>query len=212
MSSMIDAIETQFAEAGRTPKGRQALRAIFRATRDVMTEVGLPAASLDLIAQRANLTQAAVRHYFPTRDDLLMRFFLAGSEWLTRQLSRMVEAEHRSPGERLEKCLDWHLEFMEQVDTANWLEMSAFALRRKAERRVRTQWYRWLAGQYAVMIGEIQPSLGSAERKRRAHVILTLVLGAWLTHGRGSAFDSATNPSLRRQQLVAAAMGIATQH
>lgn len=209
---MIDAIETQFAAAGRTTKGRQALRAIFRATRDLMMEVGLPAASLDLIAQRANLTQAAVRHYFPTRDDLLMHFFLAGSAWLTGQLTRMVEAEHLSPGERLEKCLDWHLEFMEQVDTANWLEMSAFALRRKAERRVRMRWYRWLTGQYAAMIGELQPSLGRAERQRRAHVVLTLTLGAWITHGRGSAFDSSTKPSLRRQQLVAAAMGIATQH
>ena len=56
----------------------------------------------------------------------------------------------------------------------------------------------------------MQPALSRGESGRRAYVILTIVLGAWITHGRGSAIEENSNAVVQRQVLVDAAMEIAT--
>ena len=71
--------------------------------------------------------------------------------------------------------------------------------------------YRWLVGQYAALISQMQPALSPSERQRKAYAILTLVLGAWITHGRGSAVDRKVSVQDRRQLLIDTAMDIATQ-
>jgi AcrR family transcriptional regulator len=208
---MFDLIEARFAAAGQTPKGRKALREIFRATRHVVGQNGLYEASLDAIADRAGLTQAALRHYFRTRDDLLTAFFIAATEWLRSQLDELLALHQATPHEALERCVAWHLEYMESVDTAIWLESSAYWLRKTSPRRVRDDFYSWLTGQYAALIGRIRPELGSRECQRRAYSMLTLVLGAWITHGRGSATGSDSAIRSRRQLLIDAALDIALQ-
>ena len=61
----------------KTPKGAARLQAIMDATLEIIVADGLGAASQDAIAQRAQVTQSAVRHYFPTKESLLKAFFLA---------------------------------------------------------------------------------------------------------------------------------------
>jgi AcrR family transcriptional regulator len=206
---MFEAIENHFAATGRTPKGQRTLRAIFRATRTAVTRHGIQELSLDGIASDAGLTQAALRYYFPTRDDLLTAFFVRATEWFQHRLAALLEDHAQSPRARLEACLTWHLEYMEEVDTIVWLEASAYWLRRDAGRRVRDEWYRWLVAQYAALIAEMQPSLRESERRRRAYAVLTLVLGAWVTHGRGSAVAPDIQGEARRHLLVDAALDIA---
>lgn len=207
---ILDNIEERFAAAARTPKGRKALRAVFRATRQAVAEIGLDSASLDAIAGRAGLTQAALRHYFPTRDELLTRFFATATGWLQEQIAETLEGKGVPARQQLERCVAWHIEFMESVDTVHWLEASSYWLRKRPHRRVRDDWYRWLLQRYAQLIGQIQPRLGKPECQRRAYLVLTLVLGAWVTHGRGSALGRAGQVSERRQLLINAAMSIAT--
>lgn len=208
---MLQQIQARFAASGQTPKGRRALEAIFRGTLSVVTELGLSAASLEAIADQAGLSQAALRHYFPTRDDLLTAFFLAATGWLESEVRSLAGQNGVSPRDQLEQCVNWHLQYMEQVDTAFWLESSAYWLRNPEGRRARDRFYRWLAGQYARLIGQIQPTLNPRECQRRAVALLTLVVGAWITHGRGSATDFPGTAAERRQLLVDTALDIATQ-
>jgi AcrR family transcriptional regulator len=207
---MLHLIENQFTASARTPKGGKALRAIFRATRQSVTEFGLNAASLDIIAGRAGLTQAALRHYFPTRDDLLTAFFVAATEWFRSRVTEILATDQGTARDKLEQLVGWHLEYMESVDTAFWLEAQTFWLRKKSGRHVRDQWYRWLLDELTILIGKIQPALGMRERQRRAYTILTLTLGAWITHGKGSRLDDHASSLEQRQLLIDTALEIAT--
>jgi AcrR family transcriptional regulator len=209
--TMFDQIEAHFAGTARTPKGERAMRAIFQATRITLAEKGLHGTSLDLIAAKAGLTQAALRHYLPTRDDLLTAFFAAATELFQSRMTEVLAGSGMHAREVLERCVTWHLEFMEAVDTAIWLDCSSYWLRHRQSRRMRDDWYSWLMGQYAALIGQIQPSVGVRERQRRAYAIHTLVLGAWVTHGRGSAMDRNANVPERRRLLIDVAIDIALQ-
>lgn len=206
---MLDQIEQHFAGAGRTPKGRRALGAIFRATREVILGSGVADASLDAIAGRAGLSQAALRHYFPTRDDLLASFFVSATAWYREQARSLLAAGIHGPRASLRTYVDWHLQYMEKVDTALWFESSAYWLRRPAVRRQRDDFYAWLLLQYATLIGEARPELRAGDRRQRAYALLTLVLGAWVTHGKGSAVTQGLPAARRRQQLLDSALAVA---
>jgi AcrR family transcriptional regulator len=211
VAPMWEAIEESFAASSRTPKGRKARQAIFRAMRTLVVERGLQATSLDRIADRAGLTQAALRHHFPTRDELLTAFLVSASLWFRARVAALLAADGLAARDQLEHCISWHLEYMENVETAVWLETSAYWLRHPPPRRIRDDFYQWLGGHYARLIGKIQPALGARACRRKAYALLSLVLGAWITHGRGSAVNGAGSVTERRQVLIDAAMEIATQ-
>lgn len=201
--------EERFAGGGSTPKGRRARLAIFNATRQTIAELGVEHSSLDMIASRAGLTQAALRHHFPTRDELLTSYFVAGTEWLRELVAHALAAERLTPEATLRRCISTHLEYMEEMDTVFWLEASAYWIRSKTRRKTRDTFYAWLTGQYASLIREMRPALRHAECERHAFEILTLVLGAWITHGRGSTIRSRTAARERREWLIEAALAIA---
>ena len=210
MPPMIDAIEEHFVAAGRTPKGRKARRAIFIAAQDLIVRRGIEATSLEAVANGAGLTQPALRHHFATRDELLSEFFVATSQWFQAHVAGLVTAGNTSAREQLEHAVAWHLEYMEDVDTAAWLEASAYWLRHAHPHHGRDEFYRWLLGQYARLISEMRPSLGVLECRRKAYALLTLVLGAWTTHGRGSIIGGVAGVVEQRQLLVDAAMELVT--
>ena len=203
---MLELIAEYFAAEGRTPKGRKARSAIFKATSTLMTRQGLEATSLEAIASRAGLTQAALRHYFATREDLLHAFFVAATRWFRNEVAELLEDGDRPARVQLENCIAWHLEYMEEVDTAFWLEGSAYWLRHPPPRHTRDEFYRWLLRQYAGLIRKIQPAMSTRESQRRAYILLTLVLGSWITHGRGRAVTGAGSAIAQRRLLVATAM------
>lgn len=206
---MFDAIEAEFAAAARTPKGQRALRGIFRAMRATVSRHGVDAASLDAIAEGAGLTQPALRHYFPTRDELVSAFFRSGAEWYRRRLEDLLQDRGRSPREQLAECIRWHLEFMEDVDAILWFESTAYWLRNPEGRKVRDAWYGWLTGRYAVLIGAARPDLPPREQRRRAFALWTLVLGGWVTHARGSALRQGLPATERHAALLDTALQIA---
>lgn len=207
----INSIEEYFVAEGRTPKGRRARRAIFAATRDMVIARGLQLTSLEAIANAAGLSQAALRHHFPTRDELLSEFFVAASRWFRVQLTALLTGGDLPARDQLRQCIAWHIEYMEHVDTAFWLEASAYWIRHLQPRQTRDGFYRWLLNHYARLINEVQPALRPKEARQRAYTVLSLVLGAWITHGRGSALRSAGNVTEQRELLVNAAMTIVTR-
>lgn len=205
---MMNDIQEQFAAAGVTPKGRRARRAIFAATYKLMANKGIEATSLEAIAHEAGMTQAAVRHYFPTREELLTAFFVVATQWFQDRVTHLMTSKELPAGEQLERCVTWHLEFMEYVDTAVWLDASAYWIRNRTPRQTRDQFYQWVIDQYARLIRKIHPALGANECKGRAYALLTLVLGAWITHGRGSAVRGPGNALQQRRLLTDTAMAI----
>jgi len=208
---MLEVIEDYFARDARSPKGRRAMQAIFRSTRQLVAKGGIEAASLEAIANGAGLTQAALRHYFVTREDLLTAFFVAATRWFREEVTGLLTGGGLPAGKQLERCISWHLEFMENVDTAFWLESSAYWIRHPPPRQTRDDFYRWLVRQYARLLGEMRPDLSSRECQRLSYTLLTLVLGAWITHGRGSAVAGAGRGAEQRQVLLDAAMAIASR-
>lgn len=207
----IGQIEAHFAAAGRTPKGRKALREIFRATHHLLIRDRLCDVSLEAIAVHAGLSQAALRHYFPTREVLLSTFMVASSQWHRTQITRLLTECTLPPLDSLRNCLTWHLQYMEAIDTALWLENSIYWLHHGSSRRVRDDFYDWLTGQYAALIRKARPALDARTCRDRALLVRTLILGAWITHGRGSAGGSKTEVATRRQLLIETAMSIATR-
>jgi AcrR family transcriptional regulator len=205
---MVKELEDRFAAKARTPKGSTALRAIFRATYAAMTEKGLRDTSIEQIADEAGLTQAGLRHYFATWDELLTAFFFTATEWFAAELRPLLARAEWSARRKLEECVNRHLEFMEVVDSIFWLEGSAHWIRQRRHRHFREEWYRWLRQQYASLIRQMRPRLSQQECQRRAYVVLTLIVGGWITHGRSSAVDTGMSIRQRRQLLVNAAIGI----
>lgn len=211
MTVPMETIEEHFAAEGRTPKGRKARRAIFAATRDLVVARGLEFTSLEAVANAAGLSQAALRHHFPTREELLTTFFFAATRWFRGQVTGLLTAGDTPARDQLERCIAWHLEYMEHVDTTFWLEASAYSIRHLQPRQTRDGFYRWLLNHYARLIGEVRPALRAKETRQRAYTLLTLVLGAWITHGYGSGVRGAGGVAEQRQLLIDAAMAIVTR-
>jgi AcrR family transcriptional regulator len=206
---MLLQVEELFAATGRTPKGRRALAAIFRAGMAAVAESGVHAASMERIGADAGLTQAAVRHYFPTRDELLTALFTTAATWFRSKVS-LIMAERDIPAAmRLMTCIDLHLQYMELVDSVFWLEASAYWIRTAHVRRFRNEFYQGVIAEYAILIGEIRPDLKKRVREERAFAAVTLSLGAWITHGRGSSWGNGFKAQQRRELLLQTALQIA---
>jgi AcrR family transcriptional regulator len=201
-------MEAAFAARGRTPKGRAARKRIFQAALATIASSGAREASLDTIAASAGLTQAALRHHFPTRDELLTAVFTTATVWFRSRLASIVANTRVPAAARLQMCIESHLGFMESVDSVFWLEGSAYWIRTAPNRRVRNEFYRWMVNEYARMIGELRPALGKRERQDKGFAIVTLVLGSWITHGRGSSWHREFHATHRRGILVQAAMDL----
>ncbi len=97
---------------------------------------------------------------------------------------------------------------MEAVDSAYWLEGSAYWIRNAPSHHIRNEFYRWMVAEYAAMIAEIHPALRKTEPRNRAYAVVSLVLGAWITHGRGSSWSKQFSAQQQREVLIQAAMSI----
>lgn len=98
-----------------------------------------------------------------------------------------VEQTLLEPGlddrERLLQIARAHLDFVSTSSDALVFESFSRASRDPAARKLRNEWYQWLARHYAELIGRIRPDPGDDERKARAMSALTVLLGAWLIAG-----------------------------
>jgi len=184
MGVITDAkIHIRFGERARTPKGRASLRAILEATFDLATTQGLRAASQEAIARRTGLTQSAVRHYFPTKSDLLDAFFWYGSQKLEQQLIDEIGKPDIDPRSRLLNLASLHYDLILQVDQSAYFETLSIWVRTPGFRRYRDGFYQRFWDYYADLLEEIHPQWGRERCSATAFQLLTLVLGGWLSLG-----------------------------
>ncbi len=176
-------IENSFLSRARYPKGRRRLQAILDATYDIVISEGLAAASQEAIAKRANVTQSAVRHYFPTKDELLIAFFSSGIERLQQSLTSVMAELSQDPRAQLLESASLHYNRVLEVEDAYFFEAAAFWGRNPEFRAVRDAWYQSLDRHYADLISKIHPDWDKPRCTAASFQVLTLILGGWVTMG-----------------------------
>ena len=175
--------ENSLLSRARYPKGKRSLQAILDATYEIVTSEGLTAASQEAIARRANVTQSAVRHYFPTKEELLLAFFTVGVERLQLVIDNKMAETYADSKTKLLKVAATHLDWISDIEDMYYFESAAFWGRNPGYRNLRENWYEGLASQYRDLISEIHPTWSRQECASTSFQILTLTLGSWTTLG-----------------------------
>lgn len=200
MATIADAkIHTRFGERARTPKGRSTLQAILEATFELAMTKGLRAASQEAVARRTGLTQSAVRHYFPTKSDLLDAFFWYGTEKLEQQLIDEVGKADKAPRIRLLSLAALHYDLILKVDDYAYFETLSIWARTPKYRKYRDRFHQRVCGYYADLLQAIHPEWDEKHCNATAFQLFTLVLGGWQSLGSSSAMQ----PTRGRKALKA---------
>ena len=183
--------DDNFIGRARYAKGRDTLKAIHDATYDIIVSKGLSAASQEAIASRANVSQSTVRHYFPTKAELLLAFFSAGVERLQATLSYKLADEQSPPKDKLLDIVETHYDWINKIDDVYYFESASFWGRNPDFRALRETWYQELVDHYVTLLHEIHPEWSTDDCEATGFQLITLVLGAWTTMGN-------TRPLYRR--------------
>jgi len=176
-------VENSFLSRARYPKGKKRLRAILDSTYEIVISEGLAAASQEAIAKRAEVTQSAVRYYFPTKDELLFAFFSTGVERLQQLLQAKMAEVDRDPRDLLLESASLHYDRMLEVEDVYFFEAAAFWGRNPEFSDMRDEWYRALERHYEGLIKRIHPAWGKPRCSAASIQVLTLILGGWVTLG-----------------------------
>ena len=165
----------------KTPKGEARLKAIMDATFDIIVSEGLGAASQEAIAQRAAVTQSAVRHYFPTKESLLKAFFLEAIDRIQQAFDTPPTDTDTNPQTELLRLVNIHLEAILDLDRVFFFEALAYWMRDAELSAVRKTWHQSVLSQYETLLEKIHPKWTASQISSTALQILTLSQGCWLT-------------------------------
>lgn len=176
--------ESEFLNRARYAKGKMTLQAILDATYDLIVEEGPTAASQKAIAERAKVTQSAVRHYFPTKEDLLVAFFSTGIERLRNLFKAKIDEADVDPRTRLLDIAALHFSRIRDTDDVFFFEATAFWRRHPNYSEIRDRWYQEASRYYQQLLQKIHPEWSEMQCIDTSFQILTLVLGGWITAGR----------------------------
>jgi AcrR family transcriptional regulator len=168
----------------RSTKGERTLRAILDGARAIAGDHGTAAVSQEAVAKRAGISQSALRHYYPTKDELLRALFDDVLQEHRSKFERIVLEPGTTAAVRVTRIVHAHLDSVASFDDATMLEVFAFWARRKEAGAARHAFHAWLVGHYADAVQAMRPDLSPAQCREIAVQILTLTLGAWLTLGR----------------------------
>lgn len=168
----------------KTPKGKARLQAILDATFEIIVADGLAAASQEAIAQQADVTQSAVRHYFPTKESLLQAFFQEAINRIQLGLDSPDPVANPDPLNELMRCVRLHLDAILSVDRVFFFEASAYWSRDASLSTVRKNWHSNLLNHYEGLLAAIHPTHSPEQIANTAFQILTLTQGCWMTLSR----------------------------
>jgi AcrR family transcriptional regulator len=169
---------------GRSTKGERTRRAILDGARAIVGEVGTEALSQGAVAKRAAISQSALRHYFPSKDELLQALWDDVLAAHRAGFERVLLEPGASAAVKITRIVHTHLDFVISASDATMLEVFAFWARRSEARLARHEFHRWLVGHYADAVQALRPELSPEACREIAVQLLTLTLGAWLTLGR----------------------------
>ena len=165
----------------KTPKGKARLQAIMDATFHIIVADGLAAASQEAIAQRAQVTQSAVRHYFPTKQALLRAFFIEAIHRVEQGFERQPATTNSDSQVELLRCVRLHFDAILGVDRIFFFEASAYWCRDGELSAIRKDWHARLLTHYGDLLTAMHPAWSANRIQDTALQILTLTQGCWLT-------------------------------
>lgn len=194
--------ENSFLARARYPKGKRRLQAILDATYEIVISEGLAAASQEAIARRAEVTQSAVRHYFPTKDELLVAFFSTGIERLQQLLKEKLTEEARDPRDLLLESAAIHYERVLEAEDVYFFEAAVFWAHKPELRKMRDEWYQSLDRYYVALIEQIHPDWEPDQCAGAGLQVLTLILGGWVTMGSSRPVRQTDVREDLKQQLL----------
>ncbi len=203
MSGKLLDFNSSVLTRGRYPKGKRTLQLILDATYDLIIAEGLAAASQEAIAKRANVTQSAVRHYFPTKEDLLHAFFSAGMERLQRLLAQKIATIGDDPRVQLLESAALHYDRMLEVEDLYFFEAVAYWGRNADLRDTRDRWYQALSRYYTRLIQAIHPDWEEERCVVTAYQVMTMILGGWITLGSSRPFYKRRPRKALKEMLLA---------
>lgn len=193
--------ENSFLSRARYAKGKKTLQAILDATYEVITTEGLTAASQEAIAKRANVTQSAVRHYFPTKDELLVAFFSTGVERLQRQFKAKLAETDSDPRQQILELASLQFDRMEEVKDIYFYEAAAF-WSRNPQNDLRKNWYQTVRQAHLELLRKLHPEWNEDRCIDTSFQILTLIQGGWITMGESQSFRQHQSSRGLREMLI----------
>lgn len=196
-AELLAQMDESVVSKARTPKGKRTLQAILDATYEQINSHGLANASQQAIARHANLTQSAVRYYFPRKEDLLYAFFLANIKRLEAQFAEELAKEGRDAHTHLMHIVTLHCDRILAVEDVFYFETANYWSRNPGYRRIRNNWYKTLSGHYSRLVQQMHPDWDPERCTATAFQIITLTLGGWSSMGSSRA----VYPQLGRKAL-----------
>ena len=195
-------LEDSFLSRARYPKARKRLQDILDATYELIAEEGLAGASQEAIAKRAKVTQSAVRHYFPTKEELLLAFFKVGVERFRYVVDAKLREPNRDHREQLLEIISTHYDWIIRTEDVCYFEAAAFWGRNPEFRSFRESWYQRLTESYLDLLKKIHPSWSSDKLSDTTFQLMTLVLGGWITMGNTRSVYRGTAESDLKDKLL----------
>ncbi len=179
--------------SARTRKGERTLAAILDAAVEIVSRQGFAALSQEAAAKRAGISQSTLRHYFPTKDELVAACFHRSLAAMGESISAILDDPQADPLAQLEDSIALHLGFIMQGADGYFFESLAYWARNPEQRALRDEWYQWLHRSYAAIVRRARPDCSAVVCREKSYQLLTLTLGAWITL-------SPSRPSLLRKQ------------
>ena len=200
---LITEAEDSFLSRARSPKGKKSLQAILDATHDIVISEGLGAASQDAIAKRAKVTQSAVRHYFPTKEELLLAFFSTGIGRARVILDEKMAEDVSDPYSMMLDIVSTHYDWINEVEDVYYFESAAFWGRNPEFRVMRERWYQKMLSHYRALIQQIHPDWSRNQCEDGSFQVMTLILGGWTTMGNTRPFHRRRSKKALKTILLA---------
>ncbi|MFM5924659.1 MAG: TetR/AcrR family transcriptional regulator [Novosphingobium sp.] len=190
------------AEPSIRSKGERTRHRIIGQALELIEEQGIPALSQEAVARRAGLSQSALRHHFPMKEDMLAAVFAQVFRPFYHQAEQELLRPQTSPREKLMRLIGNHIDYVLHASDRVALESFAHSTRDATLLAEQSGWYAWLVEHYAALLGAIHPTLDEAERKQRGFALLTLSLGAWISAGRSRPSALWPSPDAARTALL----------
>ncbi|WP_321829261.1 TetR/AcrR family transcriptional regulator [Thalassovita sp.] len=164
-------------------------QALVQATLDLVAEQGVQAATVRAISERAEVTQGLIRHYFSTKEELILAAYEYHMNALTDQASAAAEAEHDSARGKLAGFIRASLKppVVDPRALALWAGFMTMLLQDPAMRQIHERSYVYFRNRLQALIAEALTEAGktvSEPRLRGLAIACNAVVdGLWLEGG-----------------------------
>ncbi len=159
--------------------------ALIEATLSLVSEGGPHAATLRAIADRAGVTAGLIRHYFQSKEALIVEAYRHLMTGMTEASAAVIAYAPKDPHARLAGCVAASLRppVMDRDAVIRWAAFLQETRRNPAMLEIHQQNYLAYRDQLQVLIAALPAPRSSAETRELAIACNALIDGLWLEGG-----------------------------